>query len=215
MSQINYYISKSSDSLIAHQSIIEKAIKTAEQFTFPKLGINWDIDLLIKSQKAKYQDTKDHVSGFTHRSDLITMDLEKGFQDFEITEVLIHELCHAGRWGKNSEFMNNLFDHLIFEGLAVYFTEQFSKIQPKRQLFMEIIVSRSEKDNEKLLMDLKPKFNDTNYNSNEIFYGNSEKFPYYSGYSLGYYLIKKYLVKTGKTIDQAFTDKYSDFKLII
>lgn len=33
--------------------------------------------------------------------------------------------------------------------------------------------------------------------------------------SLGFYLVKKYLEKTGKTIEGAFADKYVDFKIIL
>ena len=44
--------------------------------------------------------------------------------------------------------------------------------------------------------------------------GNNE-LPRWSGYSLGYYLVKKYLEKTGKKIEEVFADKYADFRIIL
>ena len=52
-------------------------------------------------------------------------------------------------------------------------------------------------------------------NYNEIFFTGNNKLPRWSGYSLGFYLVKKYLEKTGKIIEGAFADKYVDFKIIL
>ena len=32
---------------------------------------------------------------------------------------------------------------------------------------------------------------------------------------IGYYLVKKYLKKTGKKIEDAFANKYADFKAVV
>ncbi len=39
-----------------------------------------------------------------------------------------------------------------------------------------------------------------------IFFNGNDDLPRWSGYSLGYYLVKKYLEKTGKKIEEAFVD---------
>lgn len=44
-----------------------------------------------------------------------------------MTEMLVHELCHVARWGKNDEWMNTLFDGVINEGIATYFEAEFVK----------------------------------------------------------------------------------------
>ena len=41
---------------------------------------------------------------------------------------------------------------------------------------------------------------------------NVDELPRWAGYSLGYYLVKRYLERTGKKIKEAFFDKYADFR---
>lgn len=48
-----------------------------------------------------------------------------------------------------------------------------------------------------------------------FFFTGNDKLPRWSGYSLGYYLVKKYLEKTHKTIEEAFADKYEDFRIVL
>ena len=45
--------------------------------------------------------------------------------------------------------------------------------------------------------------------------GNGNDVLYWDGYSLGYYLVKKYLKNSGKTIEEAFADKYADIESIL
>jgi hypothetical protein len=45
-----------------------------------------------------------------------------------------------------------------------------------------------------------------------VFFNGNDELPRWAGYSLGYYLVKKYLTKTGKKIEDAFADKYADLK---
>ena len=42
------------------------------------------------------------------------------------------------------------------------------------------------------------KLDSNEYNYDEIFFNGNDKLPRWSGYSLGYYLVKKYLEKTNK-----------------
>lgn len=215
MNKINLFITEANGDLSNKKALILDAVKKAEEYVFPKLKIDWDIDVLIRNSKQKFPETKDRVSGHTYEDNLIRLTVEDDFGEFEISEVLVHELCHAARWGKNDEWMNTLLDALIFEGLAVCFAEDFSKNNARRQFYMETIVKRSSKENEKIFNILKGHLSDTSYDYEYIFTGNSNDLPYWSGYSLGYYLIKKYLEKTNKTIEEAFADKYADIESIL
>ncbi len=212
MNKINLFITEANGNLPNKKALILDAVKKAEKYAFSKLKIDWDIDVLIRNSKQKFPEAKDSVSGHTYEHNLIRLTAEDGFSEFEISEVLVHELCHAARWGKNNEWMNTLLDVLIFEGLAVCFTEGFSRNNTKRQFYMETITGRSDKENEKILSILKKDLSNTSYDYEYIFTGNGNDFPYWGGYSLGYYLIKKYLKKSGKTIEEAFADKYADIK---
>lgn len=210
--KINLFITEANGGFSGKENPISNAVKKAEEYAFPKLKIDWDIDVLLRSAKQQFSDTKDRVSGHTYENNLIRLIIEDGFDEFEISEVLVHELCHAARWGKNNEWMNTLFDVLIFEGLAVCFTEKFTKNRPKQQFYMQTILNRSDEENIKILDTLKDHLQDTNYDYEYVFAGHNDNLPHWAGYSLGYYLVNKYLEKSNKTIEAAFADKYKDIE---
>ena len=210
MSKINLYLPEIKNGVRHSEDNIRRAIKNAEDFAFSKLDINWDIDVFIKFEKNKNPEVRDRVSGHTYQSDFIALKVEDGFSDFEISEVLVHELCHAARWGKNPEYIKTLYDALIFEGLAVYFASEFIKDKESRQDFMNIILSRSDEKNEKILSGLKDQLESTNYDYDEIF-GWNKKMPW-AGYSLGHYLLKHYLTKANKKIKEIYVERYNTFQ---
>lgn len=111
--------------------------------------------------------------------------------------------------------MKTLFDNLIFEGLACVLETEFIKNKAEKSLFIKTILERSDEQNKEILALIHNKLDSDNYNYNEIFFNGNDKLPRWSGYSLGYYLVKKYLKKTNKTIEETFADKYDDFKIIL
>ena len=132
-----------------------------------------------------------------------------------LKEMLVHELGHAARWGKNDEWMNTLFDGMISEGVATYFGTEFAKNNSDKQFFTKAMLERSDEENERILNELRGNLDDKNYDYTTIFFTGNDKLPRWSGYSLGYYLVKKYLEKTHKTIEEAFADKYKDFRIVL
>lgn len=132
-----------------------------------------------------------------------------------ISENVVHELCHAARWGKNDEWIKSLFDCLIFEGLACVLEAEFVKDKTEKSLFIKTILERTDKENEKILSELWEQLDFNDYNYDEIFFNGNDKLPRWAGYSVGYYLVKKYLEKTNKKIEDAFADKYADFRVVL
>lgn len=212
MSKIHLSISNIDGNSKSYINIVTNAVKNAEDYAFLKLKIDWDIDVLARFIPKSNSGNSDAVNGHTYEKNLIVLNIEEDFKEYEISEVLVHELCHAARWGKNNEWINTLFDLLIFEGLAVKFAADFIENKKECQFYMDTILKRSDSDNEKIYNSIKDKLNDNSYNYEEIFVGDGIKMPYWSGYSLGYYLINKYLKKTGKKIEEAFADKYSEIE---
>ncbi len=51
---------------------------------------------------------------------------------------------------------------------------------------------------------------DAKYNYNEIFF-NSRKLTRWAGYSVGYYMVKEYLRRTGKNIFDVLAEPYDNF----
>ena len=128
MKKINVLITHANGNLDSKVGTIEKAVKEAEQYAFPKLKIDWDIDLLVTNRLYDIIIPEDGVGGRTRASDFIefAIDEEKSTENL-ISEMIAHELCHAARWGKNDEWINSLFDGVVSEGIATYLEAEFIK----------------------------------------------------------------------------------------
>lgn len=213
MNKINVLLANSNGNLRNIAQMIKEAIKEAELYAFSRLNINWDIDLMVTNHMTFVLIPEDGVGGRTYWSDLITICVdEEKLTKSKMTEMLVHELCHAARWGKNNEWMNTLFDGLINEGIATYFEAEFAKNRKEKQFFIKTVLERSDKENEKILEKLRDQLELKSYDYETIFFNGNDELPRWAGYSLGYYLVKKYLEKTGKKIEEAFFDKYADFR---
>lgn len=216
MSKINVLLANSAGEFNETQSDIINAIKEVERYTFSKLKIDWNIDLVVNNRMDFLVIPEDGVGGYTYASDFIVSALDlKSISIPRFKEMLAHELCHAARWGKNDEWMNTLFDGMISEGVATCFGAEFAKNTSEKQFFTKTMLERSDEENERILNKLRGNLDDKNYDYNTIFFTGNDKLPRWSGYSLGYYLVKKYLEKTHKTIEEAFADKYENFRIVL
>lgn len=216
MNKINVLITRANGNLDSKVEAIKKAVKEAEQYVYPKLKVDWGIDLLVTNRLYDIIIPDDGVGGRTQTSDFIefAIDEEKATENL-ISEMVTHELCHAARWGKNDEWINSLFDGVVSEGIATYLEAEFVKDRNEKTVFIKTILERSDEENEKILEKLRSQLDSNYYDYDTIFFGGSNDLPRWAGYLLGYYLVKKYLKKTGKKIEDAFADKYADFKAIV
>jgi uncharacterized protein YjaZ len=123
------------------------------------------------------------------------IDLEK-YSKKSLEETIAHELNHL-KYYENFESIFDLTiqDQIILEGLAEFFRDDtiggrsapWTKNLNKKELV-------------KAVQDLQPHLDKVDWNlHNEIFYG-SKKWKRWTGYSVGYYLVKKYL-KSQKNIN--------------
>ena len=212
MGKINLLIANANDNLSGKLALIKKAIKTAEDYTFGRLDINWDIDVLVTTRIYDIIIPEDGVGGRTITSDFIELSINNDVTETKLAEMLVHELCHAARWGKNGEWADSLFKNLICEGLAVYFEKEFASSNVEKQFYLETVISRSKEDNQKILERLQNSLDSNSYDYDAIFFNGNESLPRWAGYSLGLHLVEQYLAKTGKTIPEAYADNYSNFK---
>ena len=216
MYKVNILLTEANGNLSDSKEIIIDAVKTAEEYVFPKLKVNWDIDLLITNRLYDIIIPEDGVGGRTRTSDFIefAVNEEKATENL-ISEMVAHELCHAARWGKNDEWINTLFDSMISEGIATYLEAEFVKDREEKTVFIKTILERTDDENKKILEELRDQLDSNYYDYNTIFFNGNDKLPRWSGYSLGYCLVKKYLEKTNKKIEDAFADKYAEFKIAL
>ena len=215
MNKVNILLTEANGNLSNKKEMIENAIKMAEEYVFPKLNIDWDIDVLV-TNRIPMIIPENGAGGYTFSADFIRINIDdKKATENLISENVVHELCHAARWGKNDEWIKSLFDGLIFEGLACVLEAEFVKDRSEKSLFIKIILERTDDENEKILEKLRDQLDSNCYDYDTIFFNGNNKLPRWSGYSLGYYFVKKYLEKTGKKIEEAFADKYADFRIIL
>lgn len=216
MNKVNLLVTEANGNLSGSKEMIINAVKTAYEYVFSKLKVDWDIDLLVTNRLYDIIIPEDGVGGRTRTSDFIEFAIneEKATKNL-ISEMVAHELCHAARWGKNDEWINSLFDGIISEGVATYLEAEFVKDRKEKTVFIKTILERTDDKNEKILEKLRNQLDSNYYDYDTIFFDGNDELPRWAGYSLGYYLVKKYLEKTNKKIEDAFTDKYADFRIIV
>ena len=216
MSKINVLFANANGNFDDIKDTILTAVKEVESYAFSKLKIDWNIDVVVTDSAYSLIIPEDGVGGYTYASNFIVSALDlKSMSIPRFKEMLAHELGHAARWGKNDEWMNTLFDGMISEGVATYFGTEFAKNNSEKQFFTKAMLERSDEENEHILNELRGNLDDKNYDYTTIFFTGNDKLPRWSGYSLGYYLVKKYLEKTHKTIEEALADKYEDFRIVL
>lgn len=79
---------------------------------------------------------------------------------------------------------------MIFEGLACALEADFVKNRSEKALFIKTILERSDNENKNILALIQGKLGSNEYNYNEIFFNGNDELPRWSGYLLGYYLVK-------------------------
>ena len=84
-----------------------------------------------------------------------------------------------------------------------------------KSIFIKDILKRTDSENKNILKILRSHLDSNNYDYDTIFFYGNKELPRWAGYSLGYYLVKKYLEKTGKSIEDAFADKYANFRMVL
>lgn len=215
MNKVNILLTEANGNLSDKREMIMDAVKAAEEYAFPKLKIDWDIDVLV-TNRVPMIIPENGAGGYTFSADFIRINIDdKKATKNLISETLVHEFCHAACWGKNEEWGNFLFDGLVFEGLACTLEADFVKNKSEKSLFIKTVLECSDDENKKILNLIQNKLDSDEYNYNEIFFNGNDELPRWSGYSLGYYLVKKYLEKTNKKIQDAFADKYAEFKIVL
>lgn len=194
---------------------IDDVIYAVWTYARSKLKIDWDVDLVITSTPIGMI-PEDGIGciAFNQFFILLSIDPEVAYQDI-IEGTLAGTFCTIARWGKNSEWTKSLFDKVICDGIALYFEAQFAQQFSKKYFFIQTILKRTKEDNGRILEILQPELLKNEYDVDAVFFDGSSELPRWAGYSLGYNLVEKYLNKTNKNIEEAFTDKYDEFKRVL
>jgi len=113
----------------------------------------------------------------------------KNFSEKALRETLAHELNHLYFFQTHNKFLLNIKESMILEGFAETFREYFvgGKIAPWSK---HLSVS----ENITMIDKLKDKYDLPYANNTDVFFGGNG-IKKWTGYSVGYYLVKKFLKK--------------------
>jgi len=190
---IKLHILNTSGSLDSIESILrvefDKSIKEIQA----KIPVD-DVDVVVCS--SSFGTSKEIIFGpHTLTKNVINIsifpnhDKEKKFIIKDFKNTLAHELYHTVRDYTYENENHYLLYSLINEGLAEHFALEVFKSPPNPWT-----VALSDKDLNKYLKMAEKEFNSKNYDYYEWFFGTKD-IPVSTGYSLGYYLVKKYFEK--------------------
>ena len=86
MNKVNILLTEANGNLLDKKEMIITAVKTAEKYVFPKLKIDWDIDVLV-TNRIPMIIPENGAGGYTFSVDFIRINID----DEKATENLISE----------------------------------------------------------------------------------------------------------------------------
>lgn len=152
------------------------------------------------------------VGGYTNDKNQIQLSINpkhKNINAREIFATLVHELSHVKR-AYGPWYGKTFFDYLVFEGLAISFEEE---VCGNNTYYPNYI--RKFSDAKQLVENFKYMFDydDSQYDYMDFVNGNSAKnIPKFAVYSMGLFIVEKYLKKTKKHASESLLVKSEDIK---
>lgn len=218
MGKINLLIANANENFTPLEvATINDAAANAEGFIKEHFTFGYEVDIVITAPSFLMKTIpEDGVSGRTYNSRLIIIVLDKNqaaITESVVYETICHEMSHSLRWEKLPEYSDTLFKGMILEGLATVLEEKAleEKGSETPQFYLRTICDTTEIEYAAMIDVLKGSFEDKSYDYETIFYTGNETLPRWAGYRLGYYYVKRYLEKTGRSIEEATLDSYDLF----
>ena len=135
----------------------------------------------------------DGVSGYTpdRKHMILFISKQNGWKQ-ALAQTLAHEFAHTQNFSHHR--WRTLLDSIIFEGLAEHFRE--SAVSGKKSPWVKSINQSAAK---KYFFQIKNKLSSNgNKIYRELFLGQGNKYPLWTGYAIGYQIIKSYLKNNPK-----------------
>jgi uncharacterized protein YjaZ len=174
------------------KSSAESAVASAKRLLPIK-----DVDIVFYDNPGATftEDEMGGIGGFTPNAHTVFISLNPRHKSFQnaiknhLYFTLVHELHHTIRWQKEVEG-DTLLEALVFEGLADHFAMEVTGRQ-KPTIYSNALTPEQKKI---FLRRASEKWSEPTYNHNEWFYGSTPNaIPRWTGYTLGYDLVAKYL----------------------
>jgi uncharacterized protein YjaZ len=182
--------------------IVETVIKKCEKIIKPKKAVKI---FLFPTFDPFVKERMHGSTGFCVFKDTLALYIHPGAET-EWKKGLAHSVCHEYAHAVTHDYheWKTLLDGLVFEGLAEHFRVSALKGKPSKWS-----TALKEKKAKEILKKLRNKIDSKNGTLyKEVFYSKNKKFPMWTGYSIGYYIIEGHM-KPMKKIDwkKVFTSK--------
>lgn len=191
---IQIHILRASGRLKLYEKELKRTIKKCITISKRYLPLK-DIDIVVLDN-PKSAINHLGVGGYTADGHTLYINLNPEYQNFNKTinthlfRTLVHELHHVMRC-RTVGYGETLLEALISEGLADHFEIELTTEGP--QAWDKVL---SEKQINIFLKKAQKEFHNKNYSHTDWFFGSEKRrIPEWTGYSLGFYLVKKYLEK--------------------
>lgn len=185
---------------------IRTGVRAAERFIDKHFALDYDIDVIVTAPSYLMPTIpEDRISGRTYNSRLIMLVIDttqtNASEDF-VFETVCHELSHSLRWEKVPDRADTLLKAILFEGVATVLEEvaiEQTK-RPSSQFFLDEIRQTDQTTINTIYANLVSMFDDTNYDYGTVFFDGDTSLPRWSGYKLGYDLVRRYMGKNNTDI---------------
>lgn len=129
------------------------------------------------------------VNGLTYRNTIFLFISRHGDWNERLPKIIAHEYAHLLSLSANK--LKTLLDYLIFEGIAENFQKKV--LNGKNMPWTKAI---NVHDARLILKEISPHIYSTNQQYyHRIFLGWDKKYPLWSGYAIGYYVVKSFILK--------------------
>lgn len=207
---VNLHILKASGRLHEYESRIQTAFEEGLDKVAARLALP-DVDVVVADNPdAAIPETG--VGGYSPTAHLLYISIgplhenvEKTLEQ-EIRSTLAHELHHCARW-HTIGYGKTLLETIVSEGLADHFDLEVNGGVPRPWS-----VALSAEELERMRKQAASEFNSRDYKHTDWFFGSPERsIPKWTGYTLGFTIVKEHLEKTGKTASELAGESANTF----
>jgi uncharacterized protein YjaZ len=190
---------------VIQQAYDEVIVKLKNKITLPNVDV-----VIADSPDGAIPETG--VGGNAYTAHIIFISINPNFHNLdktisnEIKGTLAHELHHCARM-KTIGYGTSLLQALITEGLADHFDLEVNGTEPKP---WSIAIQGGKLEEIRKIAE--KSFNDSTYNHFNWFFGSKDLgIPKWAGYSIGFDIVKNYLIKIGKKPSELVSVDASEF----
>ena len=205
------YIANAGRDLYDLANSIHLATMEVEEFYGERLRQR--IDIIFSRSLYRIAIDEDGIGGRTYTSSYIEIGFSRTSAPSKqlIGEMLAHEVGHAYRWQHTPEFARTFVEDAILEGIAICLQEEYAKKSNAKTFFLQTMQNRYNDIEfcKQILKKTKTLWDSEKYDHDMLFYAGNDKFPRWTGYTLGYIIVSDAISRSDYDIFGIATKDFS------